>query len=654
MAKIIGIDLGTTNSCVAVMEGGQPIVIPNPEGGRTTPSVVAFTKTGERLVGPLAKRQAITNPQNTVSSIKRFMGRRFSEIEKETARFPFKVIDNENGDAWVEAGGKKYSPPEISAMMLQYLKQSAEAYLGEKVSKAVITVPAYFNDSQRQATKDAGRIAGLDVLRIINEPTASSLAYGLEKKKNEIIAVYDFGGGTFDISILEIGDGVFEVKSTNGDTHLGGDDLDERVMNFLAEEFLKEHEIDLRKDLTALQRLKEAAEKAKCELSTVMETTISLPFIASDKDKTPLHLEMKMTRAKFEALVEDLVQSSVPPCKQALMDAKLSPQDIDEIVLVGGQTRMPKVQRLVKEVFGKDPHKGINPDEVVAVGAAIQGAVLSGEKKDILLLDVTPLTLGLETLGSVMTSIIPRNTTIPTKKSQIFTTAEDNQTAVTVHILQGERPMAGQNRTLGKFDLYGIPPAPRGIPQIEVTFDIDVDGILHVSAKDMGTGKEQKIRITASSGLSTNEVDRMVGEAEEHATEDKKQKELIDIRNKADAAIYSVEKTLKDYGEKISFEDRSEINKKLDTLKEKKNTTDAAGMQQAIDDLQQSVYKLSEAVYKDAAQAQTETPKAAPEAPPEPPKQEPQDQEEGASGPEYRIVDEEEEKEKEKEEEKEE
>jgi len=646
MAKIIGIDLGTTNSCVAVMEGGQPIVIPNPEGGRTTPSVVAFTKTGERLVGPLAKRQAITNPQNTVSSIKRFMGRRFGEIEKEIARFPFKIIENENGDAWVDAGGKKYSPPEISAMMLQYLKQSAEAYLGEKVSRAVITVPAYFNDSQRQATKDAGRIAGLDVLRIINEPTASSLAYGLENKQTEIFAVYDFGGGTFDISILEIGEGVFEVKSTNGDTHLGGDDLDERVMNDLAEEFMKEHDIDLRKDLTALQRLKEAAEKAKCELSTLMETTISLPFIASDKDKTPLHLEMKLTRAKFEALVEDLVRRSVPPCKQALMDAKFSPQDIDEIVLVGGQTRMPKIQQLVKDVFGKEPHKGINPDEVVAIGAAIQGAVLSGDKKDILLLDVTPLTLGLETLGSVMTSIIPRNTTIPTKKAQIFTTAEDNQTAVTVHVLQGERPMAGQNRTLGKFDLYGIPPAPRGIPQIEVAFDIDVDGILHVSAKDMGTGKEQKIRITASSGLSKDEVDRMVNQAKEHAAEDRKQKELIDIRNQADAVIYSVEKTLKDYGEKISFEDRSEINKKLDALKEKKNTTDTGGIKQAIDDLQQSVYKLSEAVYRDAAQTQAEAPAAPPEPPQEPPKQEPQDdQKEETGGSEYRIVDEEEEKE---------
>ncbi len=647
MAKIIGIDLGTTNSCVAVMEGGQPAVIPNPEGGRTTPSIVAFTKTGERLIGPLAKRQAITNPENTVSSIKRFMGRRYSEITNEIARFPFKIVEHDNGDAWVEAGGKQYSPPEVSAMILQYLKQSAEAYLGEKVTKAVITVPAYFNDSQRQATKDAGKIAGLEVMRIINEPTASALAYGLEKKKTEKIAIYDFGGGTFDISILEIEENVFEVKSTNGDTHLGGDDLDERIMNYIAEEFLKEHDIDLRKDLTALQRMKEAAEKAKCELSSVMETTISLPFIGSDKDKTPLHLEMKMTRAKLESLVNDLVQRSIPPCKQALLDVKpdgIQPSEINEVILVGGQTRMPLVQKVVRELFGKEPHKGINPDEVVAIGAAIQAAVLSGEKKDILLLDVTPLTLGIETLGAVRTEIIPRNTTIPTRKAQIFSTAEDNQTAVTVHVLQGERPMANQNRTLGKFDLYGIPPAPRGIPQVEVTFDIDANGILHVSAKDMGTGKEQKIKITASSGLSKEEVERMVQEGEEHTAEDRKQKELIDIRNQADGVIYSVEKTLKDYGEKISFEERSEISKKLEDLKKKKDETDIAVIKQTIDDLQQSVYKLSEAVYRGAAQAQQAA--AEGEQPQEPSKAEPEkEQKEEAPGAqedtEYRVVDEE-------------
>jgi molecular chaperone DnaK len=644
MSKIIGIDLGTTNSAVSVMEGGQPVVIPNPEGGRTTPSVVAFTKSGERLVGPLAKRQAITNPENTVYSIKRFMGRRYSEIKSETARFPFKVVEHDNGDAWVEVSGKKYSPPEISAMILQYLKQAAESHLGEKVTEAVITVPAYFNDSQRQATKDAGRIAGLDVKRIVNEPTASSLAYGADKKKSEKIAVYDFGGGTFDISILEISeDGVFRVLSTNGDTHLGGDDLDERIINYVAEEFEKQHGIDIRNDLTALQRLKEASEKVKTELSSVMESTISLPFVASDKDKTPLHLEMRLTRAKLESLVEDLVQRSIPPCKQALADAKLTPSDINEVILVGGQTRMPKIQQAVKNFFNREPHKGINPDEVVAIGAALQAAIIGHETKDILLLDVTPLTLGIETLGQVMTPIIPRNTTIPTKKSQIFTTAEDNQTAVTVHVLQGERPMANQNRTLGRFDLYGIPPAARGIPQIEVTFDIDADGIMHVSAKDMGTGKEQKIRITASSGLSKDEVDKMVKDAEEHASEDRAQKELIDVRNQADSVLHSVERTLKDYGEKISFEERSEIGKKIEDLKTKKESNDVAAIKQSLDDLQQSVYKLSEAVYKEASQAQQQG--AEQQGPSQPPPQGesaggPQEPE-GQGDADYRVVDDE-------------
>jgi molecular chaperone DnaK len=644
MSKIIGIDLGTTNSAVSVMEGGQPVVIPNPEGGRTTPSVVAFTKSGERLVGPLAKRQAITNPENTVYSIKRFMGRRYSEIKSETARFPFKVVEHDNGDAWVEVSGKKYSPPEISAMILQYLKQAAESHLGEKVTEAVITVPAYFNDSQRQATKDAGRIAGLDVKRIVNEPTASSLAYGADKKKSEKIAVYDFGGGTFDISILEISeDGVFRVLSTNGDTHLGGDDLDERIINYIAEEFKKQHGIDIRNDLTALQRLKEASEKVKTELSSVMESTISLPFVASDKDKTPLHLEMRLTRAKLESLVEDLVQRSIPPCKQALADAKLTPSDINEVILVGGQTRMPKIQQAVKNFFNREPHKGINPDEVVAIGAALQAAIIGHETKDILLLDVTPLTLGIETLGQVMTPIIPRNTTIPTKKSQIFTTAEDNQTAVTVHVLQGERPMANQNRTLGRFDLYGIPPAARGIPQIEVTFDIDADGIMHVSAKDMGTGKEQKIRITASSGLSKDEVDKMVKDAEEHASEDRAQKELIDVRNQADSVLHSVERTLKDYGEKISFEERSEIGKKIEDLKTKKESNDVAAIKQSLDDLQQSVYKLSEAVYKEASQAQQQG--AEQQGPSQPPPQGesaggPQEPE-GQGDADYRVVDDE-------------
>ena len=509
MGRVIGIDLGTTNSCVAVMEGGNPVVIPNSEGSRTTPSVVAFTKDGERLIGGPAKRQAITNAERTIYSIKRFMGRRYDEVPEEIKRVPFKVVRGPNDTARVEVDGKVYSPPEISAMILQYLRQVAEDYLGEKVTDAVITVPAYFNDSQRQATKDAGKIAGLNVLRIINEPTAASLAYGLDKKKNEKIAVYDLGGGTFDISILEIGDGVFEVLSTNGDTHLGGDDFDERIINWLAEEFLRETGIDLRKDPMALQRLKEAAEKAKIELSSTLQTEINLPFITADASG-PKHLQKTLTRAKLEQLVEDLIEKTIGPCEQALKDAKLSPSDIDEVILVGGQTRMPKVQEVVREFFGKEPHKGINPDEVVAVGAAIQGAVLSGEVEDVLLLDVTPLSLGIETLGGVMTVLIPRNTTIPTKKTEIFTTAADNQTSVEIHVLQGERPMAADNRTIGRFHLDGIPPAPRGVPQIEVTFDIDANGILNVSARDKATGKEQSIRIEASSGLTQEEIERMM------------------------------------------------------------------------------------------------------------------------------------------------
>src|SRR5574341_1444877 len=538
MGKIIGIDLGTTNSCVAVMEGGNPTVIANSEGSRTTPSVVAFTKNGETLVGQIAKRQAVTNPKNTVFSIKRFMGRRYTEVDKEIRMVPYQVVAGPNGDARVRAGDKEYSPPEISALILQKMKQTAEDYLGEKVTQAVITVPAYFNDSQRQATKDAGRIAGLEVLRIINEPTAASLAYGLDKKKDEKIAVFDLGGGTFDISILEIGDGVFEVRSTNGDTHLGGDDFDQRIIDWMADEFLKQQGIDLRRDRMALQRLKEAAEKAKCELSTTLQTNINLPFITADSSG-PRHLDLTLTRAKLEQLVEDLVQRTVGPCKQALSDAKLSPSDIDEVVLVGGQTRMPKVQQLVKELFGKEPHKGVNPDEVVAVGAAIQAAVLTVEVKDVLLLDVTPLSLGIETLGGVSTRLIERNTTIPVKKSQNFTTAADGQTSVEIHVLQGEREMAAANRTLGRFHLEGIPPAPRGLPKIEVTFDIDANGILHVNAKDTATSKEQKITITASTGLGKDDIDRMVKEAEAHAEEDKKRKAAIEARNHLDALIYN-------------------------------------------------------------------------------------------------------------------
>jgi molecular chaperone DnaK len=596
MAKVIGIDLGTTFSCVAVMEQGQPVVIPNPEGGRTTPSAVAFGK--ERLVGTLAKRQAVINPDTTVYSIKRFMGRRHSEIGDEVGKVPFKVVAADNGDAWVEVRDKKYSPPEVSAMVLQYLKKAAESYLGEAVTKAVITVPAYFNDSQRQATKDAGKIAGLDVLRIINEPTAAALAYGLDRKKSEKIAIYDLGGGTFDISILEIGDGVFEVKSTNGDTHLGGDDFDQAIMGWVLDEFKRDSGIDLSKDKTALQRIKEAAEKAKCELSTSMETSINLPFITADEKKGPQHLDLRLSRSQLELLVDGLVKRTVEPVKQALTDAKLTPGDIDEIILVGGQTRMPKVQETARSFFGKDPHKGINPDEVVAIGAAIQGAVLAGEVKDVVLLDVTPLSLGIETLGGVLTRIIDRNTTIPTRKSQVFTTAEDTQPAVTVHVLQGEREMAADNRTLGRFELSGIPPAPRGIPQIDVSFDIDADGILHVKAKDKATGKEQSIRITASSGLSKDEIDRMVGEAQSHASEDRKHRELVDSRNRADTLIYQTDKTLKDFGDKVAADEKKKIEDAVAKLRTAMKGDDKAAIDSAVEELQKVSYKLAEEMYR--------------------------------------------------------
>ncbi len=601
MSKIIGIDLGTTNSCVAVMEHGQPVVIPNKEGERTTPSVVAITKNGELVVGSIAKRQQVTNAQNTIYSIKRFMGRRYSEVQDEIKRVPYKVVEGPHGDVRVEMGGKLYAPQEISAKILQYLKKVAEEYLGEPVTKAVITVPAYFNDSQRQATKDAGKIAGLEVLRIINEPTAASLAYGLDKKKNEKIAVYDLGGGTFDISILEIGDGVFEVLSTNGDTHLGGDDFDQAIVDYLAQEFMKEHGIDLRQDKTALQRLREAAEKAKKELSSTMETNINLPFITADASG-PKHLEMTLTRAKLESLTKDLINKTLEPCKRALEDAGLTVNDIDEVILVGGMTRMPAVQEAVKNFFGKEPHKGINPDEVVAIGAAIQGAVLSGDVKDVVLLDVTPLSLGIETLGGVMTKIIERNTTIPVRKTQIFTTAQDNQPSVTIHVLQGEREMAADNRTLAKFDLVGIPPAPRGVPQIEVTFDIDADGILHVSAKDLGTGKEQKIKITASSGLTDEEIERMVKEAKEHEEEDKRKRELVEARNNADNLIYAVEKSLKEIKD-LPEEEKEKINKAISELKEAMVQDDVALIRSKTEELQKASYAMSEHIYK---QAQTE------------------------------------------------
>jgi len=600
MSKIIGIDLGTTNSVVAVMEGGEPVVITNPEGGRLTPSVVAFTKGGERLVGQVAKRQAVTNPENTIFSIKRFMGRKFDEVNEEMKMVPYKTVRAGNGDARVEANSKDYSPPEISAMILQKLKQAAEEYLGQPVTKAVITVPAYFNDAQRQSTKDAGQIAGLEVMRIVNEPTAAALAYGLDKKKDETIAVYDFGGGTFDVSILEVGEGVVEVKATNGDTHLGGDNLDQRVIDWIATEFKKSDGIDLTRDRMALQRLKEAAEKAKMELSTVMETDINLPFITADASG-PKHLQMKLTRAKFEQLVDDLLQRTVGPTKQALADAGVDPSKIDEVVLVGGSTRIPKVQAIVKNLFGKEPHKGVNPDEVVAVGAAVQAGVLAGDVKDLLLLDVTPLSLGIETMGGVMTTLIPRNTTIPTRKSEIFSTASDSQTSVEVHVLQGERSMARDNRTLGKFHLIGLPPAPRGVPQIEVTFDIDANGIVNVQAKDLGTGKEQKITITASSGLSKNEVEKMTKDAESHADEDKKRREEIELRNRADQAVYGAERMLKDTGDKLGSSDKAAIEAAMDGVKKAIEGSDANAIQKALDALTAAQHKAAEALYKSQA-----------------------------------------------------
>ena len=602
MGKVIGIDLGTTNSCVAVMSGGDPVVIANAEGARTTPSVVAITDKGERLVGQIAKRQAITNPENTIYSVKRLMGRKFrsKEVQEALKRLPYKVVEADNGDAHVELRGKRYSPPEISAMILQKMRQTAEDYLGEKVTEAVITVPAYFDDSQRQATKDAGQIAGLNVLRIINEPTAASLAYGLDKKKDERISVYDLGGGTFDVSVLEIGEGVFEVKSTNGDTYLGGDDFDLRVMDWLVDEFRKDQGIDLRKDRMALQRLKESAERAKIELSSAQETEINLPFITADASG-PKHMVIKLTRSRLEQLVDDLIQRTVEPCRKALGDAGVSARDINEVVLVGGMTRMPKVIQVVKDFFGKEPHRGVNPDEVVAIGAAIQGGVLKGDVKDVLLLDVTPLSLGIETLGGVFTKLIERNTTVPTKKSQVFSTAADNQTAVTIRVFQGEREMANDNKLLGQFDLVGIPPAPRGMPQVEVTFDIDANGIVHVSAKDLATQKEQSIKITASSGLSKDEVEKLVRDAQTHTEEDKKRRKAAEAKNQADTLLYQTEKNLKEHGDKISAEDRTKIEEAVTALKKAMEGNEPDAIESATQSLTTASHKLAEEMYKKAS-----------------------------------------------------
>jgi molecular chaperone DnaK len=601
MSKVIGIDLGTTNSCVAIMEGGEPVVIANAEGSRTTPSMVAFTESGERLVGQQAKRQAVTNPENTLFAIKRLIGRKYDSepVRKDISLVSYKIVNADNGDAWVEARGKRYSPPEISAMILQKMKQTAEDYLGQPVTDAVVTVPAYFNDSQRQATKDAAKIAGLNLLRIINEPTAAALAYGLDKKHEQKIAVFDLGGGTFDVSILELGDGVFEVKSTNGDTFLGGEDFDQRIIDYVADEFKKDQGINLRSDKMALQRLKEAAEKAKCELSSSMETDINLPFITADQSG-PKHLTLKLTRAKLESICADLLTKLVEPCRIALKDAGLSPADINEVILVGGMTRMPAVQARVQEIFAKTPSKGVNPDEVVAIGAAIQGGVLKGEVKDVLLLDVTPLSLGIETLGSVMTKLIEKNTTIPCKKSQVFSTAADNQPAVSVHVLQGEREMAADNKTLGRFDLTGIPPAPRGVPQIEVTFDIDANGIVHVSAKDLGTGKEQSIRLTASSGLAKEEIERMVKDAESHAAEDKKKREVIEARNQADGLVYTTEKAVKEHGDKVDEATRKAIENALDDLKKAMEGDDAEAIRRKTEALATASHKLAEVMYQQA------------------------------------------------------